>query len=84
MANTEEIMSKFEETKSFFEEKIDKFIMKDDFSETFKTIDESLESYQQAIFEQSDNMKKLKDELRMTIERLNKKSENSRVDKEFK
>ena len=83
MANTEEIMSKFEETKSFFEEKIDKFIMKDDFSETFKTIDESLESYQQAIFEQSDNMKKLKDELRMTIERLNKKSENSRVDKEF-
>jgi len=77
-------MVKFEETKSFFEKQIDNFIMKDDFSETFKNIDDQLESFQKVIFEQSKEGRKLKEEIRGVINILNKKSEKTRVESEFK
>jgi hypothetical protein len=51
LANTEEIMLKIEKMKVYFEEQVNNFVVKDDFSETFQKIDETLFEQQEAIYQ---------------------------------
>ncbi|CAI2381910.1 unnamed protein product [Moneuplotes crassus] len=81
---TEDIMSQIKETKSFFEQQINKFIMKDDFSETFKMIDDSLENYRKVIHEQTKKLSKLKDDQSDIKEKLSHKLDASYIEQENK
>lgn len=81
---TEDLMTEIKKTKVLFETQIDKFIMKDDFGETFKVIDDNLENYRKVIYDQTKKVQKLKDEQKILIERVSRKAEITQVDLEHK
>jgi len=55
LARTEEIMEEIKSTKDFFNKQVENFVVKDDFSETFQQIDDTLSEHQEAISQNQEN-----------------------------
>jgi hypothetical protein len=84
LANADEVIQKFEDNKSHFEQQIHNFVARKDFNETFQSIGKSLESFQETVKSQGIDSMRIKENIKIIIDNVSKKSDRVTVESEMK
>ena len=78
------ILEKVQEMKNYFDEQIKTFVIKDDFSNTFKKIDDILYQHEHSLYKRQEDWKHFVSEFKEVHFQLNQKSVKLETEEEHK